>query len=1151
MKKLASFVFALMLACMALSMCAEAQELTARIRGTVTDPTGAGVPGAEVKAINTDTQVTYTVSTGVDGSFQFLQLPVGSYDVAISKQGFRTFTARHIVLVLNQVYALAVPLEVGQLSETVTVEGNAIQVESTVTQLGTVMESQKIVDLPLIGRDWTQLQQLVPGVVAGSDRFGTVARGNAYASNGSQSQQNSFLIDGADSTDIAINTPAIVPSPDAIQEFNFVTNTINPEYGRNSGGILNAVLKSGSNAFHGDAFEFFRDTSLNDPNFFRTPNVFHQNNYGGTLGGPIRKDKTFFFISYEGARNRAGISIPGGLPVVFSQNQRNGIFSDIASSTTKSPFPLVGENGQTFPAGTPYNEIFPTGHIPGQDFNSISQKLLTAYVPLPNQPGNIYSYAPVQVQTRDQGIAKIDQHFGDRDALWVSAFFDDEPRIQTFAFGGATLPGFPEADNNTYKTFTMSWTHTFSPTMLNEFRAAYVRINMNDVNPVNVVQPSTLGFTGINPQSVQSASVPSISLNGYFSLGFATQGPQPRVDENYQLTDSLSKVIGSHTLKFGFTGKRLAVSNPFFFRNNGLFQFNGAGQYSTGDPAADFLLGIPDSYNQTSGGHQVERTYEYYMYAQDSWKVNNELTLNYGVGYQIETPLQNKYFGGIALNCFRPGEQSSVFPTAPEGLVFPGDPGCSPSGYNTHYDNLGPRLGFAYSPGSGWLSGGSSHKFVVRGGFGVYFNRSEEELALQNLLSPPFGESSGGIGDVGGSPSFVNPFTDIATGQSIPNKFPFTPPKPGSKVDFTFFEPMSLNVVDPHFTAPYAMNYNLNVQRELPGAMVLQIGYVGAQGRHLEVAYEGNPITAAGAAECAGDPNCIGRRIFQQFYYPTHTAYVPGNIIASAGTQGTIGVSSYNSLQVSLNKRLSHGLSFQLGYVLSHSIDDGSGYEESSSQAASNPRAFNNYNATLSRGDSAFDARHRFVASYDYELPHVTRWSNTFVKYGLNGWRLSGITTFQTGFPFTPFDSGLRSLFYSALNYYGQSDGPNGPMAPVTTLDPRNANLVNTVTTPGNTASLPNYWFNPNGFTRQTFGMFGTSGRNSIHGPGINNTDLSLAKEVRFTETRMIQLRLEAYNLFNHAQFALPASDIASPTFGRIFSATHGRLVQLGAKLYF
>jgi len=1144
MRKLTLILWGAMMLALAVSWSLQAQEVIAHIRGTVTDPSGAGIPGATVKATNTQTQVSTTVPSMDDGGFEFLSLTPGIYDVTVTKDGFRTFTANKITLALNQIYNLAVPMEVGQITESVQVEGNLAQVESTVTQLGTLITAQQIVDMPLIGRNWTTLEQLAPGVQASSDRFGS----GAYATNGSQTQQNSFLIDGADSNDIAINTPLVIPSPDAIQEFNLVSSTMNAEYGRNSGGILNAIIKSGTNEFHGSAFEFFRDTSLNDPNFFNQPNVFHQNEFGGTIGGPIRKDKTFFFLSYQGYYNREAQSLPGGsLPTVFTQAQRNGSFPDIANSTTASPIALVAESGATMAAGTPYNVLFPNGQIPAADFNAISANLLQKYVPLPNSPGNLYSYSPVSTNSDYQGIAKVDQHFGSKDTVWASAFFEDNPSADTLSFGGGNLPGFGDVNKFALKTYAASWSHVFSPTTLNEFRASYVRENFISGEPQSSVLPSSLGFTGINPQDPAAAGVPFVGITGYFNLGFGIQGPVPRVDENYQLNESVSKVMGNHTLKFGFTGERFGVAEKFDFINNGYYTFGGAGLYSTGDPAADFLLGIPDSYEQTSGNTQKERAYEYYMFVQDSWKATRSLTLNYGLGYQIDTPFNNSWDGGLAMDCLRPGQQSTVFPSAPVGLVFPGDPTCSSSGYYSHYDNFAPRFGFAYSPNWGPISGGKAQKFVIRGGFGISFNQAEEETALQNLLSVPFALESLGIGDAGGNPSFAAPYTDIATGQSIPNKFPFSAPKPGnSNVNFSFFEPIVMNTVSPNFTTPYAMNYNLNIQRELPAAIVLQVGYVGSQGRHLEVAYEGNPITPAGQAACAADQTCVANRTLQPYLYPDHTEFVPGNIIASAGTQGTIGVSNYNSLQISANKRLTRRLTFTAAYTWSHSIDDGSGYEESSAQAASNPRGFNVYNAELSKGDSAFDARHRFVASYDYELPHLG-WNNAFVKYAVNGWRVAGITTFQTGFPLTPYDSSYLSLTCSVFTYYGCADGPNS-VGPTQIYNPRNTSLSNTV---AGTGPLPNYYFNPNSFTEQTPGTFGTSGRNSIHGPGINNTNLSLQKEIQFTERRKIQLRLEAYNVFNHAQFLLPGNNIVTPNFGRVTSASAGRLIQLGAKFYF
>ena len=1128
----------------------EAQSVTAQISGSVLDPSGSSIPGAQIKAVNTQTGVEVNTSSKNDGGFQLLNLPIGAYTVTISKPGFEAFTSQGIVLSLNQNYRITASLQVGNISQSVEVQANAAQVETSATQLGTVIDSRQIVNLPLNGRDWTQLEQLSPGVVAGSDRFGGGTNGNTYATNGSQSQQNAFLINGMDSNDLPLNSPAIIPSPDAIGEFNFITSTINPEYGRNSGGVLNAVIKSGTNQFHGSAFEFYRDTFLDGRNLYqRTKPVYHQNQFGGTVGGPIWKDHTFFFLSYQGTRARQPQG--GSQTTVYSPAERTGLFGDLSTSTGSSPIPLVGSNGTVFAAGTPYSQIFPGGQIPSADFNSISQKLLT-FVPLPNTPGNLYSFNPIITSSQNQGIVRVDHTFNQSNSVWFTGFFQHLPQIETLPFTGSSLPGFGDQNVLSAKQFSFDYTHTFNASTINEFRLGYLRSNLDYVEPITAASPSSFGFQGINPQNTTSEGIPYVSVNGLFNLGFSTNGPQPRIDETYQLTDSLSKVIGNHTLKFGFDGKRYNVNNPFYGNNNGNFSFNGSGPYSTGDPGADFLLGIPDSYTQGSGGYIDARTYEYYFYAQDSWKVSNSLTINYGTGYQIDTPLENQHFGQEALNCFRPGEQSSIFPTAPLGLVFPGDKGCSKSGYYEHYDHFGPRIGLAYSP---------DQKTVVRGGFGIYFNRSEEELALQNLGAVPFSITSFGAGGSGvpnASPSFANPYVDIATGLKTANPFPFTPAKKGAAVDFSQYEPLSINVINPNFTAPYAMNFNLNVQREIPFNMILQVGYVGALGRHLELTYEGNPISPQGTATCAITPACVQNRATQHTSYSSNALYAPGSIFASVGTQATEGVSNYNSLQVTLRKTVSHGLSFQANYTWSHSIDDTSGFENSGFGA----RAENPFNFASDRGSSAFDARQRFVINYDYEVPHLSRfWANALTRTTLDGWHVSGITTLQSGFPVNIADTNFTSLQCDSYSYYGCWDTAN-TVSPVQTTNARTASFTNT-TKNASAAAKNFYYFNPNGFAVAPFGTLGNTGRNTFTGPGLNNTDVNLSKRVYLDKSenkRFVELRLEAYNVFNHTQFALQTAtnggsgvngNINSGNFGRVLSALPGRTIQLGAKFYF
>ena len=1122
------------------------QETVAHIRGIVTDPTGARVPGASITATNTATNIATTIMSAGDGTYEFLSLPVGNYNVSVTKTGFQTFTAQNIPLQLNQVYDLPVALQLGSTTQTVQVEAPPVQVQTSVTQMGTVIESQQIVDLPVLGRNWLTLQQLVPGAVGASDRFGSGGP-PSYSTNGQESQQNSFLVNGADTMDLRLNQALMVPSEDAIGEFNLIDSTINPEYGRNSGAIMNVILKSGTNQFHGTAFEFYRDTFLNTRNFFQPhPQIFHQNQFGGVLDGPVVRNHLFFMISYQGTFNRSPDQNTQTSAVpVFTQDQRNGFFPGIASSPTTSPTSLVAESGATMPAGTAYSVLFPTGHIPKADFNPLSLSLMNKYVLPPNEAGGLYGYDPIQRQKAHQGMSRIDETISDKDAVWGSLYLENIPTTHDVPFLGSTLPGFGETDSEFISQFIGAWNHTFNPTTLNELRLSFTRFNYKAVYPSNPALPSSFGFQGITPQFPNSASMPLVSVLGYFNLGFSPDGPQPVIENTYQLDDNFSKVHGNHTFKFGFDGRRYEVDNPFEANNNGQFAFDGSGTYSTGDPGADFLLGFPDSYLQQSGSVQDFRTYELYAYAQDSWKVRKNLTLNYGLGYQIDTPLENHYFNNLGNNCFIPGQQSVIFPTAPAGLDFPGDKGCTLSGYYPHYDHFGPRFGFAWSPDwKGPIAGGGG-KFVIRGGFGVYFNRGEEELGLQQLSAAPFLITSVGASAIGGSPSFLNPYADIAGAGVAPSPFPFASPTRGQAIDFSAFEPLDFSVVNPNFTSPYSMNFNLNVQRQLSGSMILQVAYVGALGRHLELVYEGNPISPSGQAACAADPACVQSRTIQALAYPSHTLYAPGDVFLSVGTQATRGTSDYNSLQISLNKRMSHGLQFLAAYTFSHSIDDTSGYEASGA-APNFFRAPNPYQLQSSYlGDSSFDARQRFVLSLVWEIPAASKvWNNVFSRYVLDGWKISGIETLQSGFPVTLFDQSLKSLSCNAgfpIIYYACWDTPN-VAGPVTKYDPRN--------------SSSHVYFSKSSFSDETVGQLGNEGRNNFHGPGINNTNLSLIKGIRLTEAARVELRLDSFNTFNHTQFQFAAnnlqySDFNSSRFGRTLSALAPRVVQLAAKIYF
>jgi len=1131
-----------------------ADEVGGKIRGTVSDSSGAVVPGTTVKATNVATGITKVTRAGADGIYEFLQLDApADYNVTATHAGFKAFQASSVHLSLNQVYVLDIALEVGTVTQEVTVQAAPVQVERTSTQLGARLTGSAIVDLPLDGRDWINLQKTLPGVVESIDFD------DSFATNGSRSQENGFLINGTDNNDLALNVPNAIPSPDAIAEVNMITSTINPEYGRSSGAILNAETKSGTNKFHGSGFEFYRDPFLNTRNFFLPePEQFHQNQFGGTIGGPIKKDKSFFFFSYQGTRNRKpiqpGRGFAGGTTTVFSPDQRNGIFPDLAASSSKSPFALVGESGSTLcpgtpcPAGTPYSTIFPTGHIPAADYNPISVNLINQYMPLPNFGATDFSWNPISVNKNYQYISRIDHSFSTKDSLYGYWFVEQDRGVDDEPFFGGSLPGFGESQTARVQNMNLTWNHTFGASAINEARVGYNRLGFNTVNPVKPTLPSSLGFTGIKPQTTAGAGLPCIDMifyeppDGACLFGFSYDGPQPRIDQTYQVSDNFTWIHGAHTFKVGFDMRRAQVKNPFYFVNNGYFQFYGIGLYSTGDSGADFLLGIPDFYEQTSGGFIDARTRQYYSYFQDQWKVRSNLTLTYGLGWQVNTPQNDIFNGGLAVNAFRPGMQSSVYPTAPPGLLFPGDQGLSTSTYGTSLRHFGPRLGFAWSPDP-------ARKWSIRAGFGTYYNQIEEELTLQNLQSPPFSLTDFGVFDVGGSPSFKDPYTDIRTGGFINNKFPFTPPKPGDKtLDFSFFYPMVLKVFDPHLTTPSAYNYNFTVQRELPGATIVSIGYVGHQGRHLEQRYELDPPGQAPGINpvCAADPGCIPSNVGfthpETFRYPNTTAFA----FASVGTQATDANSNYNSFQVTATKHTTHGLQFQSSYTWSHSLDTTSSVENVGGFGAPNP-----FNMRTNYGDSSYDARHRFVIGYSYEIPSARHFNSLhrLPSRLTEGWRFAGDTTFQTGFPLGLTDSSDNSLTcWQGFNSYGCADRPN-VVGPVKISDPRNTNLVNA--TQGGTRLRSHYYFDPNSFAPEVRGFLGSAGRNWFHGPGINVWDLGFYKDTRLTESTRIEVRFEFFNLFNHTQFAEVGTDINTSSFGRARAAQQSRIIQLAAKFYF
>ena len=1179
----------------ALATVAYAADVNGRIKGTVTDPSGAVLPGVQITATNVQTGVKYTAVSGADGSYLFAQLPVtggGTYAISASAPNFKVFSATGIQLHIDQEYVENITMQVGSTGQTVQVNASAVQVDTTDMQLSNVVNSEQMEELPLIGRTFTGLELTLPGVQASSDRFG----GN-YSVSGAQTQQSEYLINGADTNDISLNSLALSPNLDAIDQFNLIEGPLNAEYDRNSGGIVSATIKQGTNHFHGDAFEFYRDTFLNTLSYFQkklntttgkytgTVSPYHQNIFGGVVGGPIKKDKLFFFGAYQGTRQRvpqgstSNCCSPGSSNVFSAANLAgNFSYDTFSSNPIPSSVTIPGcTAGETWAACAASNGgVFPTS-----SFNPLAMKLVSQYVPKPNNGTYGYTFNPVVTTTTNQYIGRVDFALNPRNQFYGLFIIHKSKSPETLPFTGASLPGFGDQSTLSIGQETFDYVRQFSPTLVNDLTAHYTRFNFGAVIPQKSVSPSSAGFS-INPEIANEAGLPAMTVSGgatptgnpqgnqAFELGFSTNGPQPRIDQVIQLDDTISKVVGKHTLKFGYDGRRFNVSNPFGAQNNGSYAFEGNGAYSTGDGGLDFLLGIPDTYGQGSGATIIAEAFLNYVFAQDTFKITDALTLNYGLGYSIDTPLHNLQYGGEAIACIIPGQQSGIFPTAPIGLNYPGDKGCNNAGQAyTRYNELGPRFGFAWAPtGGGWLSGGDRRLFAIRGGFGIYYDRTEEESALQTLETPPFGTSTLGVTstDPSLSPSFANPFVDINGGGSGKNPFPYAFPTKGQKIDFAGqLEPIyNISTYDGKFRAPYAENMQLSIERQFPSQLVARVSYVGNLSRHNQSVYDANAVTPAGHAAClaglefspvfgtkinCANPNNAAE---ESLIWPQNT--VSGTIDPASGLPGylDIGVvtsgssSSYHSLQAEVTKGMTHGLTLQASYTYAHALDTASSFE-GSGFGESGQRGFNQWVPSLNYGDSAFDARQRLVITPLYIVPKFAGPAYSFKNIALSGWEISGIATFATGFPFDVSYAGLtsRSLWCPYFtNFYACPDVPN-QVAPVHYVNPR-------ATRSGATAQ----WFDNKtsvSFVAEPIGQFGNTHRNPGRSPGISSTNVVLAKNFLLSSEHNIsfQMRMESDNVFNQTDFSAPTSRFGSSLFGLITGSAAARQTQLAGKLYF
>ena len=1064
------------------------------------------------------------------------------------------------------------------------------------------------------------------------------------------------------------------PSPDSIQEFRVLTNTFDAEYGRNSGSVVNVITKSGTNDLHGNVYEFFRNTKLNaNPYCFTAVDgipcdkpQFNQNQFGGTFGGPIVKDRTFFFTSYEGRRIRQGI--PSSLVFVPSASERPSATQPFADFSSESTFSgstdanalnlrpncttALGSAPNIPTDGRFYSDLFPGNIIPLGCLDPTAVDLLQ-FVPTPANNSDKLVTTPVQPVRADQFTVRLDHRLNNKQNLSFYYYFNDDHLVSPFAVfeaAGANVPGFGSIVNERFQQWNISHTWSISNTTVNEFRFNYNREAQRTFqHPVftTTVQnscppaPSWLlaafpsgvpcfsdgtqaNTLGIHPNlGPQHEGLPFIQVSGGFTIGNNGEGELPQVGNSFQWSDNISKVVGNHSFKFGGDVRRQRFDQLLYFDVNGEFFVDETSTNSTlGDTAfSDYMLGFPGSYGQGSAQIENVRSTGLYLFAQDSWKIKPNLTLNYGLRWELNTPIAD---ASKHVQTFRPGAQTKIYPCKldpnidaslvaqygstdcsptgpagavfPTGLVVPGDPGVPNALTQTYYKAFAPRIGLAWSPGN-------SGKTSIRAGWGLFYNPIEQLVLEQFSAEPPFGGSTFPF-----NTGFNTPFQDQGGGFTYPNPFGLSQlggvngilnPTRGQPTDWAMFRPNTLfGQFQPHMRSQYSAQYNLTIQRQLTNDMKLEVGYVGSQGHRLLATHDinfGNPQTCLDINDILGPLTCgpyfsdsefiipagsvTGPNGLHLPYGPNGPSVIPPNttlandvtlvglrrysspqcdplsptaagcpidgipVFSSIFAQDTIANSAYNSLQASLDKRFGKGLQFTAAYTFSKSFDQASSFEG----------ILNPIDPRISRSLSAFDARHRIVLSYYWELP-FRKFTGATGKL-LNGWAVSGITAFQTGFPIRISTVADNELMYS---FDFELPGEPAQLAPFRTMKPQ---------------SNANYYFDPNSFTDNAtddsappcsagaqfecyqpslLGTLGNTKRTICCGPHLSNTDFAILKTIPITENTHVDFRAEFFNIFNHTQFFNPDGNVSDGSqFGQITQVRDPRLVQFAVKLFF
>ncbi len=1091
------------------SLGLSAQQITGNIRGTVTDPSGAVVQGAEVTALQAETGLSRKATTDHNGNYVLLELPVGHYRLQVAAKGFEEYAQDGITLNVNETASVSPHLAVGSEKVQVTVNANAALIEPTVTSMGSVVQQRELEDLPLNGRNFSQLGLLQPGVVpltpGIAEAGGSLRAGQAYAVNGQRPESNNFLIDGANNFDGVDGGFVLKPPVDAIAEFRIITHSANAEFGGALGSTTNIITRSGTNQVHGTLWEFLRNDAVDANNYFysgTSKEPLHQNQFGATIGAPIKKNKAFIFGYYEGFRNSQGET---GLSPVPSLKKRTGDFSELCPQGFTDGFCNNPQN-QLFNvlANAPYIN----NQVPQAEFDPVSQNLL-GFFPLPNDGPNLYSTTQILTNNTNQFGIKVDDYLTPRDVLNFSYMFNQLSQVDPLSPGGASVPGFPIGENQRAQVFVAQETHTFSPTLIGVARFSFLRNKLLYSQNLNHQTPESLGFQ-YEPSLDVATGPPFIQVNGYSVIGDPITGPRNTYEDVFDYSGSLSWVHGKHTLKFGGGYQHQNINVLQGIATNGFFVF---APFPVTDAFASFLTGQPVVFLQGIGDFSRGiRGNNGYAYVQDTYKIRPRVTINAGLRYELPFPYTEIH---NRMSLFEPGKQSQVIPDAPTGLLYPGDQGVPAGLISTDYKAFAPRFGIAWDlRGDGTL--------LLTSSYGIFYEPyyTGQGGPLQTPISaPPY------LGTPQVSlPDFGDPFQG-------------NPPVPGT------FSPSLTNLtLAPNLTLPYTQDWDLNLQQAIGPNWVFQIGYVGTKGTHLPRFIEANPaVFVPGYVD--GQPISNSSNADQRRLYSGCTLETSPSTCKFSSTGEIAGISNsiYNALETSLRKQYSHGMSFLLSYTWSKAIDDVSSFNITGSAAkpvaGENDLAQDPFNLAPERGPSLFDARNRFVASYVWDLPFWTHPENWYQR-GLGGWQLNGIATLMSGTPFTVFDSNDVAAQGSAPEITGFS-----------------AQRPDLIGNPNNGPRTVNAWLNPNAFHKLdptlNAGQFGTERRNPNIGPAYADWDFATLKNFKVTESMQIQFRAELFNIMNRANFRLPDCDISSPTFNYILAANAPRQVQFALKFMF